>query len=401
MTHKERILATIKGEATDRLPFIPRLDIWYNANKFNNTLPDKYKNATLKELTEDLDLGYHSIVPNFKDYDGDDGDIDVGLGIYKFKARPYALEFHNIERKIKREAKGILHVEYVTPKGNISTTVRYDEGMKKMGLTLYVTLEHAIKSVDDFDALAYIFENIEVKPDYAGYISHKENLVGDSGVAVALSHMCASPMHYLIKELMAMDTFYYESIDNPDEIRDLANRLLPFLRKVFHIAADSPAEVLLSGANYDSGITIPSMFKEHIVPELKYQSDYLHKKGKFLATHTDGENVGLLEPYVESGFDIADSICPAPMTKYSLKEIRDVFGNNLTIWGGIPSISVVESSMSDYEFDKYINGLLESIGTGNHIIFSIADTVPPAAKFERILEIAKKIKEFGPISSTT
>jgi hypothetical protein len=331
MTHKERILATVKGESTDKLPFIPRLDIWYNSNKYNGTLPAKYKNATLKEITEDLNLGYHSVVPDFKDYDGDDGDIDVGLGIYKFRARPYTLEFHNIQKKIKREANGILQVEYITPKGNITTTVRYDEEMRKMGLTLYVTLEHAVKSMDDYEALAYIFENIDVKPDYAGYIAHKENVVGENGVAVALLHMCASSMHYLVKELMAIDTFFYESIDNPDELQALADRISPFLRKLLNTVAGCPAEFVLSGANYDSAITIPSMFNKHIVPELKYQSDYLHEKGKFLVTHTDGENTGLLDLYVKSGFDVADSICPFPMTKNSLKEIRDIFGKALTI----------------------------------------------------------------------
>jgi uroporphyrinogen-III decarboxylase len=397
MTHKERILSTIKGEPTDMIPFIPRLDIWYNSNKYNGTLPDKYKNATLKELTEDLDLGYHSIVPDFKDYDGDDGDVDVGLGIYKFNARPYDLTFNNIERKIQREENGILNVEYVTPKGNIRTRVRYDEDMKKMGLTLYVTLEHAIKDIKDYEALAYIFENIEVTPNYAKYIEHKENVVGDNGVATALCHMCASPVHYLIKELMAIDTFYYHMADNPDEMLQLASRLQPFMRKVFDVVSESPAELILSGANYDAAVTIPSLFKEHITPELKYQSDNLHKKGKFLATHTDGENKGLLEHYVAAGFDVADSICPHPMTKCTLKEARDVFDKKITIWGGIPSISVLESNMSDYEFEKYLDDLLQSIDAGDHLIFSIADTVPPAAKFDRILTIAKKVKDFGPV----
>ena len=37
MTPKERILAALNGQQTDTLPFIPRLDIWYNANAGNGT----------------------------------------------------------------------------------------------------------------------------------------------------------------------------------------------------------------------------------------------------------------------------------------------------------------------------------------------------------------------------
>jgi cell division protein FtsL len=60
---------------------------------------------------------------------------------------------------------------------------------------------------------------------------------------------------------------------------------------------------------------------------------------------------------------------------------------------------MVESSMNDYEFDKYINELFESIGAGDHIILSIADTVPPLAKFDRILKIAKMAEKFGPVKA--
>jgi len=38
-----------------------------------------------------------------------------------------------------------------------------------------------------------------------------------------------------------------------------------------------------------------------------------------------------------------------------------------------------------------------SIGNGDHIILSIADTTPPGAKFDRILKIAQKAKQFGPV----
>ena len=39
MTHRERILRALRGEAVDRLPWVPRLDLWYNAHKRAGTLP--------------------------------------------------------------------------------------------------------------------------------------------------------------------------------------------------------------------------------------------------------------------------------------------------------------------------------------------------------------------------
>lgn len=401
MTTKERILATLNGQPTDTLPYVPRLDIWYNANLRNGTLPDKYKNATLRELTDDLDLGYHAIIPDFQDFiNPEEGDLDVGLGIYHLKNHPYRIKLHNVRRSYERRGDGELHVLYETPKGNITTTVVHNKDMKKNGILLYAIKEHAIKSMDDYAAVAYILQNAEVIPNYENYIRFQRDYVGDRGVAVALAAMWASPGHYLIKELMAFDTYYYEQFDNPDEMDEFVEQITPFCNKLFEAALNSPAEIILSGANYDISLTAPSMFKEYIVPDLKEQTRRAHAAGKFLVTHTDGENSGLMELFNEAEFDIADSICPSPMTRVSLEDARRIFNGKKTIWGGIPSISVLEDSMDDLTFARYIDQKFENLGNGDHLILSIADTVPPAAKFDRILYIQKKAREFGPVKGS-
>lgn len=399
MTVKERILATLRGQETDRLPFVPRLDIWYNANSRADTLPEPYKKATLREIVDDLGWGYHSIIPNFADFRNEEGDLDVGLGLYDLKKNPYKIVLHNVKRTYERNpSNGRLHVTYDTPKGRITTTVVYDKGMQKSGITLYVILEHAVKTMDDYPAAAYILNNAEVIPVYDEYIRYKEEFIGDRGVAVALSAMFASPGHYLVKELMSTEDFYYEMADNPDEMDEFVEQIRPFWEKLYRAAVMSPAEVILTGANYDSSITSPDMFRHYITDELKAQSKELHSMGKFLATHTDGENTGILQEYVKAGIDIADSICPAPMTRIPLSSVREMFrGTGITIWGGIPSTSVLTEIMDDHTFCRYMDQCMKDIGSGDHMIFSVADTVPPAAKFDRLLYISRLCEEFGPV----
>ena len=180
MTPKERILAALKGQPTDTLPFIPRLDIWYNANSRNGTLPAPYQHATLREMVDDLGLGYHAIIPDFKDFtDPEEGDLDVGLGIYHLKNHPYRIKLHNVKRTYERSGDGILKVKYETPKGDITTTVVHSQDMKKNGITLYVIKEHAIKSMDDYPAMKYIFDNMEVIPDYENYTRFQQEFIQD------------------------------------------------------------------------------------------------------------------------------------------------------------------------------------------------------------------------------
>ena len=65
MTVRERMLRKLSGSGLDDLLFVPRLDIWYNANKAQGLLPDRYRNYTLDQVLEDLGLGYHSVIPDF------------------------------------------------------------------------------------------------------------------------------------------------------------------------------------------------------------------------------------------------------------------------------------------------------------------------------------------------
>ena len=395
MRHKERLLATLKGLATDQLPFLPRLDLWYRANKTNKTLPLKYRNATLCEILNDMQLGFHAVIPDFQDLNTLDDDVDRALGIYRLWFMPYHVNLCNVKRTVRYE-KDMTTVEYETPKGKVRTKVIYDETMKRAGITITHIAEYALKTRQDFEVLGYIFENIEVTPNYDGYRKFQES-IGENGLAIAYTSLAASPMHLIMRELARMDDFFLMLVDYPDEMRQLEEKIKRYFLRIFEITCNSSAEVVLSGANYDSSVTNPSFFKSYITPALATQSDALHKKGKFLLTHTDGENKGLLEEYIKSKIDIADSVCPAPMTKHSIKEYRKVFEDKITIWGGIPSAIMLEDTMSDKDFCKYMEAFFEDIGNGDHLILSVADTMPPAAKFERVEMISKMACEFGPV----
>ena len=85
------------------------------------------------------------------------------------------------------------------------------------------------------------------------------------------------------------------------------------------------------------------------------------------------------------------------MTKLTFKEVRKSFDGRVTIMGGIPSITLVESMLTDDEFDKFLNDFFGQIGKGDHLILGISDTTPPGAKWDRILKINERIKAFGGI----
>ncbi len=395
MTRKDMMLAAIRGEATPRIPYAPRLDLWYNANKRAGTLPAKYARATLAQLVDDLGWGYHAVIPDFRDLHGPLDDADRALGIYNLRAMPVRTVFENVERRVRVDGDRT-RVEYVTPKGTIRTTTLYDEGMKRAGITITHVEETAFKSAADYAALGWIFENARVEPNAEGYAEFASR-IGDRGVAVAYISMAASPMHALLRDLMPFDVFFYETFDHPDELRALSDALGGYFRRLTAVAAASAAEVLLFGANYDASTTYPPFFARHMTPWLREFAGMLHARGKFLLTHTDGENTGLLEEYLRSEFDVADSICPKPMTKLTLREVRETFAGRIAIMGGVPSVALLKSSMHDAEFGRFLDGFFADLGRAERLILGVSDTTPPAAEFDRLVEIARRVEEFGPV----
>jgi hypothetical protein len=268
--------------------------------------------------------------------------------------------------------------------------------MRRAGITITHVTEHAIKSAGDYRAVAHIFANARVEANYEGYRAFQRE-VGERGLAVAFSGVAGSPMHFLQRELMAMDLFMYELYDHPDELAECAQAIGQYFESVFEVVSRCPAEVVMFGANYDATVTYPPFYQEHIGPWLKKFAKLLHSREKYLLTHTDGENSGLLDHYLESGFDIADSICPAPMTKLSFKEVRDHFNGRITIMGGIPSVCLLRETMPGNDFERFLDAFFHDLGQGDHLILGISDTTPPGADFERIKAIGERVKRFGPI----
>ena len=393
MNNKQRMLAVIKGDPVDKIPYAPRLDLWYQANKRAGTLPASYRNTSLVELVDDLDMGFHAVVSNFRDLRHPQDDAERALGVYNLWTMPCRSVLENVKRTVRVEGDRTF-VEYQTPVGKINTTVLYDENMRKAGITITHTEEYAFKSAGDYKALGYIFENMQVKENYAGYEEFATQ-VGDRGLAVGFVSLAGSPMHLIQRELMPMELFFYEMHDHADELKLLAEQIEVYWDRVLEVVSNCAAEMVLVGANYDASVTYPPFFEQYIGPWLKKYAQSLHAKGKYLLTHTDGENTGLLEHYLSAQIDVADSICPAPMTKLTFKQVRDVFQGKITIMGGIPSVALLKSSMSERAFEEFLDEFFGMIGQGDHLILGISDTTPPAAEFDRLLKIRDRIADFS------
>jgi len=388
------MLRAARGEWADWLPWVPRIDLWYNANSLRGTLPPYFhREASLEEVTDYIGGGYHKIVPEFQKVRSPQDMIDRGIGVYRLREMVCRPELIGVERMVKREGNATT-VTYHTPVGSVSYKVVYTEEMKQAGISQTWISEHVIKKPEDYAVMGFIFKNIKIHPAYDSFSQYQKE-VGERGLVAAWASTSASPMHHILKHFFESTTFYLELYDHPKELRQLCEDMEPYFEQIYEVHAHSPAEVIHFGANYDDTITYPPFFRDHMMPTLQRFSDLLHGQGKLLLSHCDGENKGLLELIRESGIDVAEAICPYPMTKVTLAEVRRAFQGKVTIFGGIPSVALLESTMSDDEFEGFMTKLFQEIAPGDRFILGVSDTTPPDAKFDRLLRITERVHEHG------
>ena len=394
MTHKERMLMAARGELPEVLPYAPRFDLWYNANSYTGTLPKQHRGRTADEIARAEGWALHKVIPELLKVETPEENVHRGLGVYSLKENGYRIELTpNVEVKVKQEGD-LKRVEYHTPVGTVSVAETVTEEMKRAGASITWLKERAIKRVEDYRVLSYIFDNMTVVADYGRYAAWQAS-VGDDGIACMMGTFSASGIHHIQRDLLEATDFYFEFKDHEKEMRGLAESIERVYDQILRITADSPAEVVLWGANYDDMITYTPYFAKELMPGLLKASRVLAEKGKFLISHCDGENLGLLDLIRDSGIHIAEAVCPSPMTKVTIEDYYQRWCGKLTILGGIPQSLLLEETASEEDFQAYIDHFFKAVAPGSRIIVGIADTTPPNAVFDRLVRLGDRIAKEG------
>ncbi len=57
MTDRERVLAILDGRSPDRIPWIPRLQVWHQAHTNMGSLPRRFEGMDLRQVERELGMG--------------------------------------------------------------------------------------------------------------------------------------------------------------------------------------------------------------------------------------------------------------------------------------------------------------------------------------------------------
>ncbi|MAG37618.1 MAG: hypothetical protein CL878_15395 [Dehalococcoidia bacterium] len=367
MTNRERLLAILNGQAPDRIPWIPRLLIWYNARMQTNTMPDRFRGMSLREIER-----------------------AVGVGAPARNGHIFETELRDVEVREHHTGRDTI-TEYTTPVGTVSFRTNLPPELERVGIQA-TEVEFLLKEPEDYDVLAFMTEHTVYHPTYEAYLDYEAE-IGDDGLPMVQCGDC--PFHHFLRKFAGYNQAYFELADRPQQVE----RLLALMTDhdethLWPVVAESPAQLILHGAHFSSQMTPPSLFRQHIIPYYQRFSEQLHARGKTLALHADNDTGALLPLIREAGYDMVECFITAPMVDLTLAEARAAWGNDMIIWGGVPSV-LLDESISDEEFEREMAGIFDAIAPGKAFILGVADNAMPEAKIERVERISELVEARG------
>ena len=167
MTERDRILCSLSGVRPDRIAWVPRIEFWYRGRQYSNTLPNEFKDLTLPEVIDKLNVGWYANIPDWTDYGSTEDNLDLPLGILRSKSLPYDTILEGIDRRVTIIGSKTM-VEYITPVGTISTATVLTEDMRKAGVSAPYRTTGAINESKDIDVVGSIFSHVKVVPALDG-----------------------------------------------------------------------------------------------------------------------------------------------------------------------------------------------------------------------------------------
>ena len=125
MTHYERMMRTLRGEPTDKIPWAPRMDLWCISLRARQELPATFSGQNTAEIADVLNVACHAVRADFTQT-RDPRDLALrGFALDNHQDYPYRVEMHDFPVEFHHDDEN-LRTTIRTPKGEITTHLQFN-----------------------------------------------------------------------------------------------------------------------------------------------------------------------------------------------------------------------------------------------------------------------------------
>jgi Uroporphyrinogen decarboxylase (URO-D) len=385
----DQVHTVLLGRVPERIPFISRMDFWYRGLTYQDKMPEPYHGMSLSEIHKAIGFGQEDwLSPCAYKY------RNMELVMYHegqeilHEYEPEISFFPDLWGKIPVDRAGETITELITPSGKLVCKHRFLEESIRSGTTRPQLVERPVRSPDDFQVYAYMIEHSEFVPHFDAFFKRAEELDGIGYLVPVLNRL---PFQSLLIDAIGEIPLFYALHDTPELVDRLIRVIdIQIMDMLEHLSGFAVPYVEFCD-NLEGSMTNPRLFQKYLTPYYQRYSETLHRQGKKLGSHTDGDLKKLVTLLSESGLDVCESFTPAPITDCTFEEAWATWGKGPLIWGGIPSY-YLEAQVPEEEFQKYIESILTLV-QDRPVILGIGDAVMCNNDIERVRWIAQRLGE--------
>jgi uroporphyrinogen-III decarboxylase len=293
--------------------------------------------------------------------------------------RGLPVRFHpDVEtREWREEVTGdfdILHKEYDTPGGRLTTSVRLSEDWPYGDHIPFVgdyqvprAIKQLITEPKELDALLY-FLTPPQGSDTARFMKEAQEarafaeehgvlLAGGWGVGMDMANW-----------LCGMQNLMILTMQQSSFVADLLEMIHVWNMQRMEIVLSAPVDLYIRRAWYEGcDFVTPGFYREAILPRLKAEVDVAHERGAKFGYICSSGTEPMHDFHLEAGIDVLIGVDPVQDTRMDLALLKERVGDRMCLWGGVSGAVTVEMGTEE-EVRVAVRQAVETLGPAGFIL---------------------------------
>jgi uroporphyrinogen decarboxylase len=336
MNSRERLLKTINGERTDRVPVT--LFIQDHGHYIHQLYPDidplDYESLTLKVIEYQKKLGCDVFARMIFDLYHP---LNICLGGVNDGVQT---ENWEIKTEYIKDNKNLIKRSNIkTPDGTLTQDFVRTEQNK--GTYVYCCTKKPVTTLKELE-IAAKYEP-EITPEYEKMVSDKikviKNAIGNDGILG--TWVPGGPFNNasMIFEHSELYMLFITEPEYFDKLMQFTTKRTLGYTKAF---IDAGADLILVGGNVPGGFLGAKTYEEYILPYEKKYIDFIQDSGGKAVYHNCGQIMTLVESYKKLGAKIIEPFSPVPLGDADIKKAVEIIKGDYVIIAGIDQVNVIQ-----------------------------------------------------------
>ena len=369
LTSRERMIRAIHRQEVDHVPCA-----FMSFSAMRGRCQDAYE-VVLRELEMGLDSmlfipsSWRNERPNHPDLRG----LPVRL--------PPTVRVDLWVEELPGESFPILHKEYHTPAGTLTTQVRKTEDWPYGNAVPFMgdyQIPRAVKPLITNEADVHVLQTILQPPtpeEIAAFRAERARAGAFSdqyGVLLAGGWGVGADM---VGWLCGLDNMMYLMIDQPALLAELLATIAAWNRQRMRVILEAGVDLFIRRAWYESAdFWSPRLYREFLLPTLQEEVKLAHEYGTPFGYIMTSSALPMLDNIHEAGVDVLIGVDPLQHGDDPLQVMHDKLGGRVCLWGGVNGAITVEQGSVD-EVRQAVIYALDLMRDVNGFILSPVDNI--------------------------